>query len=152
MPSGYLADAHAHIHRSQLSRRHLRSALSKISRGVERRQCVTLLGSFTVSPRDLMRMFPAHLNGQQHILSGEAFILTSQESLDIARLSVRWKLCEERFRRMQSDSGWKMVISRTDIQESCRSYCLFRCNLTLTTIPVTTPIPLSQWRVVGSTT
>jgi hypothetical protein len=92
-------------------------------------QCVSLLfykGSFTTSPRDLVHMFPAHLNGQQHIPPGEAFILTSQESLDMTRLSVQWKLCEERFRRMQRNSGWKMVIFRTDIQESCRSYCLFR--------------------------
>ena len=87
--------------------------------------CISLLfykASSTASPLDLVRMLPAQLNGQQQCMpSGDVFILTSQDHVDVPRFSVRWKLSEERFRRMQHDPGWEMVIFRTDIQEPCES-------------------------------
>jgi len=101
-------------------------------------QCVSLLfykESPTASPLDLVRMLPDHLNGQRRIPSGDVFILTSQESVDVAGLSVRWKLSKGRFCRMRRDPGWQMVIFRTDIQE-----------------PFTNPIPLSRWKVVNNIT
>ncbi|KIM80264.1 hypothetical protein PILCRDRAFT_539884 [Piloderma croceum F 1598] len=93
-------------------------------------ECVSLLfykESPIASPLDLVRMLPAHLNGQRRISSGDVFVLTSQESIDMTALSVRWKLSKEHVRRMQRDPGWKMVIFRTDIQE-----------------PFTNPMPLSR--------
>jgi hypothetical protein len=116
-------------------------------------ECVSLLfykESPIASPLDLVCMLPAHLNGQRRIPSGDVFILTSQEFIDVTGLSVRWKLSKKRFGTMQRDPGWKMVIFRTDIQEPCESpYCLMRIY-SLMIILVTNPIPLSRWRIVDA--
>lgn len=75
-----------------------------------------------VSVEDLVNSIPSMIEGKSK--HSDVQILLAQESVDLRKGEVSWKMSRQRYERMNSE-GWFMAAYRTDLNAAGKDYSLF---------------------------